>query len=473
MVGLVIRIKSYLASLVNRLVAVDRMPVVSRPRSARALLALPMALALLWLVPAATTAAADNRALQQDILNTLARGEDASAKLARFQASGNSAGTLTLTQRNTRAAEFAQQAGALNRLLQRLAAQASLGYGDLRDLDNAVTLLKAEHLLFKNRFERLGRQLGPLGAGGFEERHNAVYARYLDTVNRLFAALDGLAPPEDAEEGLADEALQERVRAAISSAAPLLGELTARPPRKILRNSLLPYRPSDYSARLPQLEPAIVPSYAMTTAPATASDDLASTLDAPLSQEILAQAKALDYDYIRIFDFVRGQVQTEWYAGAMKGATGTLRQMRGNDIDQASLLLALLRASGLPSRYVHGVIELPIESIQASLALDTAGQALKLLSKAGIAYTPQIRGGRIAAVHIEHSWLSVYMPYSNYRGAVVDSAGKSWLPLFPALKANSHQPSTRVLDAMGYDVDAAIDEYLYASESRRSACLDS
>jgi len=461
------RIKSFLARIFHRQIAVELTPVPakSRDRAARAVLALPLGLALLWLAPATAIAAEDGSVLQQDILRALARGEDASEKLALFQASGASAGTVTLTGRNTRAAEFAQQSGALNRLLQRLAAQASLGYGDLRDLDNAVTILKAEHLLFKNRFERLGRQLGPLGAGGFEERHNAVYARYLETVKRLFAALDGFAPPDDAAQGPADEALQERLRAAISSAAPLLRELTARPPRKILRNSLLPYRPSDYSARLPQLEPAILPSYAMTTAPATASDDLASTLDAPLSQEILAQAKALDYDFIRIFDFVRGQVQTEWYAGAMKGATGTLRQMRGNDIDQASLLLALLRASGLPSRYVHGVIELPIESIQASLALDSAAQALKLLSKAGIAYSPEVRGGRIAAVHIEHTWLSVYMPYTNYRGAVIDSAGKSWLPLFPALKQNSHQPSTRVLDAMDYDVDAAIDEYLYTSAS--------
>jgi RHS repeat-associated protein len=433
--------------------------------TARRGFAASICLAGLWLGSTMALVAGDTRLLQQDILQALAKGEDASARLAQFQATGANRGTLVNSQRNSRVAEFSRQAGALGNLLARLSAKSELSPDDLRQLNHAVSVLQAEHLLFQDRFERLGRQLAPLATGGLQQRHIEVYDRYRTAVNQLFTALAGITAPADAAADDANDGLQQRVRRAMAEVAPLLARLTATPPRKILRNSLLPYRQSGYSTRLPQLEPVIVPSYAQAAAPATDSEDLNATLDAPLSQEILAKAKALDYDYIRIFDFVRGQVRTEWYASAMKGATGTLRQMSGNDIDQASLLIALLRASGLPTRYVHGVIELPIESILDSLALDTAVQAVQVLSKAGIAYTPQIRGGRIAAVHIEHTWLSAYMPYTNYRGAVIDAAGKSWLPMFPSLKITTHEPSGRILDAMSYDVDAGIKDYLYTSKA--------
>lgn len=35
------------------------------------------------------------------------------------------------------------------------------------------------------------------------------------------------------------------------------------------------------------------------------------------------------------------EIDTEWYAGSLKGAVGTLRQGAGNDVDQASLLIVL------------------------------------------------------------------------------------------------------------------------------------
>lgn len=62
----------------------------------------------------------------------------------------------------------------------------------------------------------------------------------------------------------------------------------------------------------------------------------------------------------------------------MKGAEETLRQKSGNDCDQATLLIALLRASGFPSRYVRGTIEflaggrdgMPIEKVKNLTGID-------------------------------------------------------------------------------------------------------
>jgi uncharacterized membrane protein len=84
---------------------------------------------------------------------------------------------------------------------------------------------------------------------------------------------------------------------------------------------------------------------------------LRSTLDANTTDPfILAQAAALGNDPARIFAFVRDQIAFESYTGSLRGARGTLWSRAGNALDQASLLIALLRASGIPARYVQGTL---------------------------------------------------------------------------------------------------------------------
>jgi len=82
---------------------------------------------------------------------------------------------------------------------------------------------------------------------------------------------------------------------------------------------------------------------------------LASTPDAntndPYIQEEAAQ---LDYDPNQIFTFVRDQIGYDSYEGSLRGALGTLWTGAGNALDKASLLVALLRASGTPARYDQG-----------------------------------------------------------------------------------------------------------------------
>ncbi|MEJ2066331.1 MAG: transglutaminase domain-containing protein [Reinekea sp.] len=194
--------------------------------------------------------------------------------------------------------------------------------------------------------------------------------------------------------------------------------------------------------------------------------DLVATIDAPLSPEILAHAEALGNDYIRIYEFVKNNIQTQWYAGSMKGAVGTLRQRSGNDVDQANLLIALFRASGLASRYVHGVIELPIEAVMDSLGLANANQAIRALGQAGVAHSPVIRGGRVVAVNVAHTWVSAYVPYTNYRGALVDTSGSIWLPLMPAMKSYQVQAASGLFQQAGLAADDFVDNYLQKPQSQ-------
>ncbi|MGH9390269.1 MAG: hypothetical protein ACRD1Z_11695, partial [Vicinamibacteria bacterium] len=61
---------------------------------------------------------------------------------------------------------------------------------------------------------------------------------------------------------------------------------------------------------------------------------------------------------------------------------------------------------------------------------------------------------------LEHTWVSAYVPYTNYRGAVVDFSGKGWVPLAPAIEKYSRTPATGVLKKMGVSVAAFIADSL-------------
>ena len=52
--------------------------------------------------------------------------------------------------------------------------------------------------------------------------------------------------------------------------------------------------------------------------------------------------------------FVQNEINFEAYTGSLRGARGTLWSGAGNSLDQASLLIALLRGQGIACRYVRG-----------------------------------------------------------------------------------------------------------------------
>ena len=73
--------------------------------------------------------------------------------------------------------------------------------------------------------------------------------------------------------------------------------------------------------------------------------NLASRLTKGLST---TDAKAL-----AIYNYVRDEIDYSYYADSRYGASGTLSNGYGNCVDQASLVVALCRASGIHARYAH------------------------------------------------------------------------------------------------------------------------
>ncbi len=132
--------------------------------------------------------------------------------------------------------------------------------------------------------------------------------------------------------------------------------------------------------------------------------DLVATEDAPLAPEIRALAAALDYDAVAIYSYVRNNIQFDPYYGSRKGALYTLWEGSGNSIDTASLLLALLRASGYPARYETGTVAVDAAQAQNWVGgVETVEIAANLFQQGGVPVSISDDGRLI----IEHAWVVV------------------------------------------------------------------
>ena len=88
--------------------------------------------------------------------------------------------------------------------------------------------------------------------------------------------------------------------------------------------------------------------YLVATAHATFSSSIKALATKLTKGLTTKEAKAL-----AIYKYVRDEIGYSYYADTRYGATGTLNAGAGNCVDQASLVVALCRVSGVPARYSH------------------------------------------------------------------------------------------------------------------------
>lgn len=82
-----------------------------------------------------------------------------------------------------------------------------------------------------------------------------------------------------------------------------------------------------------------------------------------ITPEISELARGLRYDPLRIYEYIANHIEFEPYYGSKKGAHLTLLEGSGNDFDQAALLVALLRVSGLSPTYKYGACDFTYEEL--------------------------------------------------------------------------------------------------------------
>ena len=196
-----------------------------------------------------------------------------------------------------------------------------------------------------------------------------------------------------------------------------------------------------------------------------AAADLAASDDAQITAEIQALAARLGYSPARIFDWVYNQVRFEPYFGSLKGSQGAYYTLAGNATDQASLLIALLRASKIPARYVQGNIQIvdPAASQGQNgraprwLGVKTYRAAANVLANGLNPNAATVTNGAAdVGVGLRQVWVEACVPYGNYRGEALDNSGYRWIPLDPSFKDTRLQPGIPGVAAnVAFDYSAA------------------
>jgi transglutaminase-like putative cysteine protease len=322
---------------------------------------------------------------------------------------------------------------------------------EITHLKSIADNVRAAHLLMEELF-RLREEKAAVSGGKAVDRQNAVAGNYTKAIDDYLALIDAL-PPDNTV-----------TQSSLDALKTLLDKIVTPKKRPLL--GALPYKHPAYPPREPATTPAVLPAYKGGNRDVTAAD-IAASAEAPVSKEIADLAQSLQWNPVLIYEWVKNNVETEWYWGVMKGAEETLHQKSGNDADQAALLAALLRASGYPSRFVKGTIEFfpDIDKVKNLTGLTDPMQIAAFFQKAGIAFKPVIAGGGIANFQVEHIWVESRIPYANYRGAVIDDQGKTWLGLDTSVKPQGYTRNTP-LDIPA-DVTAPVrDDYLSANQDK-------
>jgi hypothetical protein len=193
---------------------------------------------------------------------------------------------------------------------------------------------------------------------------------------------------------------------------------------------------------------------------------LAATTEVTLTPAIEAKAAELEHNPVKIYQWVRNSIEWVPSWGSIQGADLTLRSLRGNSFDTSSLLVALLRASGIPARYAHGTAEIPEDKFRNwAGAFSDTNAAWDFVSAGGVPVVAVTSGGKVTKFRMEHVWVEAAIDFYPSRGAVNKSAD-AWVSLDATLKD--------YIDIPGFDATAAVpfDQYEYLSQLREENPVD-
>jgi hypothetical protein len=178
---------------------------------------------------------------------------------------------------------------------------------------------------------------------------------------------------------------------------------------------------------------------------------LAETDDVQITQAVRDLAAQLGNDPVRMYLWVRNNVQWLPTYGSAQGSDLTLLTKRGNDVDTASLLIALYRAAGIQARYVYGTIEVPGNQMMNWVGGVTRPEAAQqLLGQGGIPNVAITGPAGITAVRLEHVWVQAFVDFAPSRGAV-NRSPDTWVDLDPSFKQYDLVPAVDLASAVPVD----------------------
>jgi len=292
------------------------------------------------------------------------------------------------------------------------------------------------------------------------ERHAAAQAEYMERAAKVFTDLDrGAAGNQKAT-----------MRRALKDAASALRSSSEERPHQPFDPARMPFRMAEPIERVMDSSTAVpvdaAAPQAASLVPPTA-DDLAATEDVQITPEIEALAASLQRQPLQIYQWVRNNIEFVPTYGSVQGSQMTLDAKRGNAFDIASLLIALLRASGVAARYVTGTIEVPTAQVMNWVGgAESAKVAQQILGQGGVPNVGLLSGGSVTHIRIDHVWVEAFVDYVPSRGAV-HGEGDTWVAMDASFKLHTFterselfalNPISAVLDPSDqlFDVDETL-----------------
>ncbi len=199
----------------------------------------------------------------------------------------------------------------------------------------------------------------------------------------------------------------------------------------------LPNEATEYEAEEEDIETKLKQSEEEINSVATAIDTESKTvkgaMEIQMSDAMKAKAEELETP-LEVYQYLKNTMQYEYYYGSRKGSVGTYNSNGGNDADQASLLIAMLRYLGYEARYVTGTISITPEQAISLTGASDAKIASNVLACGGTPVTSMMIGDTVNTIQVEHIWVEVNVPYSDYRGAGSATGEMVWIPLDTTIK---------------------------------------
>ena len=189
-------------------------------------------------------------------------------------------------------------------------------------------------------------------------------------------------------------------------------------------------------------------------------DDLAETPDIQFTQDILNLAAQLNNNPVQIYNWVRNNIEYAPTYGSIQGADQCLQSKICNDMDTASLLIALLRVSGIYAHYVYGTIDIPTDKAMNWVGgVTDPKMAGTVFATNGVPVTALFSGGTIKYEQIEHVWVKAYIDYIPSRGAV-QRQGNAWIPLDASYKQYNYTQGIDIASAVPFDSQSFTNQLL-------------
>ena len=190
-------------------------------------------------------------------------------------------------------------------------------------------------------------------------------------------------------------------------------------------------------------------------------EDLAETIEVQFTPEITQLAADLENNPVKIYNWVRNNIDFVPTWGSIQGAQLCLENRAGNAFDTASLLITLLRVSGIPARYQMGTIEVPIDQFMNwAGGFTDPSAAASFFASSGIPITiVKTSDGTNDSIMLEHVWVVAFVDYIPSFGSIQES-GDSWIPMDPSFKQFVHAIGLDFYSLLAIDGTDFMNDYL-------------